>query len=188
MLLYYYTLTSVISPSLMPLLLVYPKTLGNICSNLFLPPCCHIFLIYIMGFDIAIHQRIEITCSHASHCHHCIYCHYCNVNLVLFHNVKCYTNFLLSHIHANTTNHFNTTCMILVATCMILGRLELMIVVKLGDRFKFTSGTYHPHDTVWTAPWPRRVVPHKCWLPRVRYVPQKHCTQAKETETYWLKP
>ena len=122
----YYILTSVISPSLMPLLLLYPKTLGNRCSNLFLPPCCHIFLPYIVGFDIlAIHHRIKITCSHASHCHHCIYCHYCNVNLVLFHNVKCYTNFLLSHIHANTTFLFNTTCMILVATCMIIRQVKV---------------------------------------------------------------
>ena len=38
-------------------------------SNLYL--YCHIFLPYIMGFDIkVIHQRIQTTCSHASCCYH----------------------------------------------------------------------------------------------------------------------
>ena len=38
-------------------------------------------------------------CSHSSRCHHY---HYCNVDCVLFHNVTCYTNSLLSRIHVTT--------------------------------------------------------------------------------------
>jgi hypothetical protein len=78
------------------------------------PPCRHISLSYVMGFDIKIiHQRIQTTRLHAS----C--CHYCNVDFVLFHNVTCYTNSLLSHIHVNTTSLLNIMC-ILDATSMIL--------------------------------------------------------------------
>ena len=87
-------------------------------------PYCHISFPYITCFDIKlIHQRIQTTPPHASRCH-C--CHYCNVDLVLFHNVPCYTNPLLSCIHVNTIYLLNITC-ILVATSMILGRLECII-------------------------------------------------------------
>ena len=92
---------------------------------------CQINLPYIMDFDIkVIHQRNQITRSHASHCH------YCNVNFVLFHNVTCYTNPLLSCFQVNTTNLLNTTCT-LVATCMILGRLEC---IHLSSRNYEESG------------------------------------------------
>ena len=43
--------------------------------------------------------------------------------LMLFHNVTCYTNFALSHIHVNITKLNNSTC-ILVATCVILCSLK----------------------------------------------------------------
>ena len=89
--------------------------------SLNLLPCCHISLSYITGFDIGIiHRRIQTTGSHSSHCHHC---HYCSVDFVLFYNVTCYTNPLLSCIHVNTTYLLNISCT-LVATCMIIGRLE----------------------------------------------------------------
>ena len=90
------TLASVMPPFVMSLPLLYPEVPGNGCAQLNLPPC-HILLSYITGFDIKIiHQRIQTTCLHASYCHHC------NVDFVLFHNVTCYTNYLLSCIHVNT--------------------------------------------------------------------------------------
>ena len=77
--------------------------------------------IYQGVFDMKIiHQRIQTTSSHASHCYHC---HHCNVDFVLFHNVTCCANSLLSCIHVNTTYLLNIMCT-LVATCVILGRLE----------------------------------------------------------------
>ena len=47
--------------------------------------------------------------------------HY-NVDFVLFHNVTC-ADSLLSCIHVNTTYLLDITCT-LVATCVILGKLE----------------------------------------------------------------
>ena len=76
-----------------------------------------------MVFDIKI-----TTCSHASRCHHCKYYQYCNVGFVLFHNVTCYTNSLLSHIHTNTIEHPNITCT-LFATSMILRSLECTNII-----------------------------------------------------------
>jgi hypothetical protein len=107
----------------MSLLLLYPKTLGNKCAQFKLPPYCHIFLPYIMGFDIkVIHPRFLTTRSHTSHCHHCNYFHYCNVDFVLFHDVTSYTSSLLSNIRINTIYLLNIMCA-LVATCVILRRL-----------------------------------------------------------------
>jgi hypothetical protein len=74
-----------------------------------------------------IHQIIEATCSHALHCLHC---HYWNVDFVLFHNVTCYTNPLLSCIHVNITNLLNIMCTF-VATCVILGRLKCSCMQSL---------------------------------------------------------
>ena len=77
-----------------------------------------------MGFDIKInHQRIQTTRSHAPRCHHCNYCHYGNVDFVLFHNVRCNTNYLLSCICVNIAKLLNTTST-LVATSLILRSLE----------------------------------------------------------------
>ena len=77
-----------------------------------------------MGFDVKIiHQSVQTICSHASHCHHFHYYDYCNVDFMLFHNVTCYIEYLLSHNHVNIANLLNITCT-LVAICMILGRLE----------------------------------------------------------------
>ena len=116
------TLTSVMSPPIMSIPLFYTKTLGNGCAQINSPPGCYISLPYIMGFDIKImHLRFQSTHSHGLCCHH--FCHYCNVDVVLFHNVICYTNSLLSCIHVNTTNLLNFTYT-LVATCVILERLE----------------------------------------------------------------
>ena len=73
--------------------------------NLNLTPCCHISFSYIMGFDIKlIHQRTQTTRLHTSCCHHCHYYDYYYLDLVLFHNITCYIDSLLSHIHDTTTN------------------------------------------------------------------------------------
>ena len=92
-----YTLTSIMSSFVMPLPLLYLKTLGQGCVlSVILPCCCHISLSYITVFDIKlIHQRIQTAHLHESRCHHCHYCHDCNVDVVLFHIVTCYTNSLL---------------------------------------------------------------------------------------------
>ena len=74
---------------------------------------------YSMGFDIKTTQlRIK---QHARE--HTSRCHYYDVDFVLFHNVTCYGNALLSLIHVSTTHLLNTTCS-LVAIGMILGKLE----------------------------------------------------------------
>jgi hypothetical protein len=66
---------------------------------------CHISFSYIICFNIKIiHQRIQTTSSHASRCHNC------SVDFVVFHNITCYTNSLLSQIHVNTTKLLNITC------------------------------------------------------------------------------
>jgi hypothetical protein len=46
-----------------------------------------------------------------------------HISFVLFHNVTCYTNFIVLRIHVNTTTLRNLTCT-LVATCVILRSLE----------------------------------------------------------------
>ena len=46
-----------------------------------------------------------------------------HISFVLFHNVTCYTNSIVSRNHANTTKFRNITCS-LVATCVILWSLE----------------------------------------------------------------
>jgi hypothetical protein len=46
-----------------------------------------------------------------------------HISFVLFHNVTCYTNSIVSCIHVNTTKPHNFMC-ILVATCVILRSLE----------------------------------------------------------------
>ena len=108
----------------MTLSLSYPETLGNGCAQLYIPSCRHISLPYVTIFAIKmIHQRIQTTRLHAS-CSH--YCHYLHVDFVLFHNITCYTNYLLSSIHVDTTYLFNIMCT-LVATCVILGRLECIV-------------------------------------------------------------
>lgn len=109
-------LTSVMSH----LFCMYPKILRErmwcVWFGLNLPPCCHASLLYIMGFW---HHTHPSKCSkpHASRCQ------YCNVGFVLFHDVTCSTDSLLSCAYVNTTNLLNVTCT-LVSTCVILGRFE----------------------------------------------------------------
>ena len=87
----FYTLMYVMSPSIMSLLLLYPKTLGNGCAQFKFPPWCHISLLYIKDSNIKlIFQRIKTTFLHPPRWRHC-HCHYCNVDFVLFHNATCYT-------------------------------------------------------------------------------------------------
>ena len=102
--------------------LLCPKTLRNRCAQFKSPSLLSHFPPTYQGvFDInIIHQRIQTTCSHALRCHHC---HYCSVDFVLFHDVTYYANSLLSRIHVNITYLLNIM-RTLVATCVILGRLE----------------------------------------------------------------
>ena len=109
------------SPYVCHSLYYIPKPQGTNVLNQNILPYCHILYSYITYFDFKlIRQRSQTTRLHVSCYHHC---HYCNVDFVLFHNVTCYTNSLLSCIQVHTTNLFSIMCT-LVATCMILGRLE----------------------------------------------------------------
>ena len=113
-------LTSLLLSSLISLYLLYPKTRGNKCSHPKYPSLLsHCPPIY-HGFW---HQRIQTTYSHVSHCHHYNYCHYCNVDFVLFHNITCFTNYLLSSIHVSTIYLLNITCT-LVSKSVVLWMLE----------------------------------------------------------------
>ena len=113
----------IILPSLMSLLLLNLKTLGNRCSQLKPPYLLSHFHPNYHGFNIKlIHQKIQTTRLHASHCHQYSFCHYCNVHSLLFHNITCYNSYLLSPMHVKATYLLNITCTS-VATCMILGRL-----------------------------------------------------------------
>ena len=142
----WYILTFVISPFVTSIHRLYLETMGNMCAHVNLYRCCHISLSYIMGFGIKItHQSIQTTRSHALHWHHFHYEHCCIVmNFVLFHIVICYIDFLLSCMHVNIAELPNITCT-LVATCVILGRLECTCRTTL---FAYAyCGPYKQHNT-----------------------------------------
>jgi hypothetical protein len=116
--------TSIPWPLWRLLLFLYPWTLGSGCAQ-FKPPSLlsHFPPIY-HGFW---HWNNPPKTS--NHALTRIHCHYCNVDFVLFRNVTCYTDSLLSCIHVDTTDLLNITCT-LFATCVILGRLECIV---MGD-------------------------------------------------------
>ena len=58
-----------------------------------------------------------------------VHCHYCNAGFMLFHDVICYTNSLLSPTHVNTIKILNIMCT-LVATSVMLWSLECIGVLK----------------------------------------------------------
>jgi hypothetical protein len=114
--------------------LLCPKTLHYVCAQFKSPSLLSHFLPTYQGnLDMKIiHQRIQITRSHASHCHHC---HHYNVDFVLFQNVTCCPNSLSSCIHINTAYFFNIMCTLIV-TCVILGRLECTNYHKGHSHYK----------------------------------------------------
>ena len=100
------------------------QTLGNGCSQFNLTPYYHISFPYITCWILK--QTIQEIKPHAR-THHAVInsnsCHYYNVHFMLFHNITCYTNSLLSRIHVTTTKLLNTRCT-LVATSVILWSWE----------------------------------------------------------------
>ena len=125
------------SPYIMSPPLLYLETLGKGCAQFKSPSLSsHFPLTYSNNNIKVIHQRVQSTCSHAPR-HP--YCHYCNADFVLFHNVTCYINTLLSCIHVNIAHLLNITCTS-VTTCMILGREEYTCCNIIDC--VFTSGMY----------------------------------------------
>ena len=66
------------------------------------------------------------------------------LHFVLFHNVTCYTNFLSSRMHVNTTKLYNIMCM-LVATSVILWSLECIYHKQCNiNKIMGTRNIMHP--------------------------------------------
>ena len=127
---------------LVPLLLFYPQTLGNGCSQ-----CKPRFLlsrflpIYDEFWHYMNHQRTQTTSSHTSHYH------YRNVDFVLlFHNVTCCTNSLLSRIHVHTEKLFNITCT-LIAPGVILWSLECTTILPPSPTFPLLGQLNFTYNT-----------------------------------------
>jgi hypothetical protein len=83
-------------------------------------------------YDIQVNrQRIHTARLHTSCFHHCNYRHFCTNDFVLFQNIICYTNTLLSQNFVNTIELLNITC-ILVTTSILLRSLESTSIFTEG--------------------------------------------------------
>ena len=126
-----YTLTSIMSPFVMFIPLLYLETLENrnaqFKSSSLLS---HSPLIYHMSGHSIIHQRVQTTCLHASHYHHCHYCQYCNVDFV--YSIMSHATLMYPCIHGNSAYLLNILYT-WVATYMILGRLECTTQIQVSD-------------------------------------------------------
>ena len=124
-----------------------------------LPPLLSHFSLIYYGFRPNIsYQRIKTTCWHSSRCHHYHYCHYCNVDFVFFHNVTCFTNSVLSHIHVNTAHLLNIITCTVVATDVILGKL---VRVYHKDRLNNLLDSAHKRHRWFSSDW---ISSSSCWI------------------------
>ena len=55
-----------------------------------------------------------------------------HISFELFHNVTCYTNFIVSRIHGNTTKLRNITCT-LITTGVILRSFECILFIEIKN-------------------------------------------------------
>ena len=100
-----------------------------------------------------------------------------HISFVLFHNVTCYTNSIISRIHVNTTKLRNIT-FTLVATCVLLWRLECIeckVVMIFENVVQSLSNTClydvcfliitEPHNKQNIEVWWRKRATNKTHLP-----------------------
>ena len=73
-----------------------------------------------------------------------------HISCMLFHDITCYTNSIVSCIHVNTTKFRNIMCT-LVSTCVILRSLECTIVCTLKSEIE-SFGLHYSSSTVASFP------------------------------------
>ena len=121
-----HTLTSLMSPSIMPLPLLYLETLGNGRAQLKIASCCHISFLYITHFDIRNNPQKKFK-PH-TRTHHVV------VIVILAMLTLCYsimshaTLVLYYHAFMLTLHASLMSCALAVTTYMILGRLECIYI------------------------------------------------------------
>ena len=142
----------------MSLPFLYLETIGNGCAQFKSPSLLSHFSLIYYGFrcENNLPKNSNHMLTHSSRCHHHHYCHYCNVGFVLFHNVTCFTNSVLSHIHLNAAGLLNIITCTVVATGVILGRLEFTNKDRLNNLLHSAQKRHH-----WVSDW---ISSSSCWI------------------------
>jgi hypothetical protein len=122
-----------------------PKTLENGCTQLSVPPCCHIPPLHI-SHVLKVKQPIEefnytLTRITLIHC-----CHYCNVDFDI--SILSHATLILYHHTSVSTRRSSVISRALsVVTCMILGKLVCI------SRPPYQGCVLHPHNPFDSWSW-----------------------------------